>query len=205
MDTPDKIIEKPILVNLSDRLMEAQRELDELTLQLALGKAEANEKFEEIKKQFYVRLGHLKKQFNAQKINELSKEITVKLDELEEVLNTGKVEDKEMFLAQKRLILKSLYSFESELKKRIPENIDVQHFSQDINNFKMKLEILRLKFALKTFAIKDDIKTNMVEARRKVARWIDKASKKVSEGENRIMEMQENVKRTYQKAKKSAS
>jgi len=205
MDTPDKIIEKPILVNLSDRLMEAQRELDELTLQLALGKAEANEKFEEIKKQFYVRLGHLKKQFNAQKISELSKEITVKLDELEEVLNTGKVEDKEMFLAQKRLILKSLYSLESELKKRIPENIDAQHFFQDINNFKMKLEILRLKFALKTFAIKDDIKTNMVEARRKVARWIDKASKKVSEGENRILEMQENVKRTYQKAKKSVS
>jgi len=203
MDTPDKITEKPILVNLSDRLMEAQRELDELTLQLALGKAEANEKFEEIKKQFYVRLGHLKKLFKAQQIHELSKEITTKLDELEAVLNAGKVEDKEMFLVQKKLILKSLYAFESELKKRMPENIDVQNFVHDIKNFKMKLEILRLKFALKTFAIKDDIKTNMAEARRKITRWIEKANKKVIEGENKIMDMQKNVKNTYRKAQKS--
>jgi hypothetical protein len=205
MNAQDKTTEKPILVNLSERLMEAQRELDELTLQLALGKAEAKEKFEEIKKQFNTRLSHLRKTLTTQKTGDLTKEITTRLDELEKVLNAGKVEDKEMFVAQKKLILKSLYAFENEVKKRLPENLDTQHFAHEIENFKLKLEILRLKFALKRFAIQDDVKTNMDEARRKVSGWIDKAREKVIAGEKKIIEIQKGVKKTYSKAEKSFS
>lgn len=199
MNTQDKTAEKSILINLSDRLIEAQRELDELTLQLALGKAEARDKFEEIKKQFRIRLGNLKSAITAQKMEDLSKEISAKLNELEKVLDAGKVEDKEMFAAQKKLILKSLLAFEREIKKRLPDHQDVQHFSHEIESFKLKLEILRLKFVLKRFAIQDDIKSNAEEARRKVSRLIDKARNKVISAEKKIIEIGKDAKKAYLK------
>lgn len=203
MDAPVKTTEKTVLLNLADRLVEAQRELDELTLQLALGKAEAKEKFEEIKKQFSVRLNNLRRVLASPKVENLSKEITAKLDELEKVLNAGKVEDKEMFVAQKKLIMKSLIAFENEVKKRLPENLDTQHFAHEIENFKLKMEILRLKFVLKRFAIKDDIKSNIDEARRKVTKLIEKAREKVIAGRKRIIEVKKDVKRSYQKSEKA--
>lgn len=205
MDTKAKTTEKPILVNLADRLMEAQRELDELTLQLALGKAEATEKFEEIKKQFRIRLVNLKRALTTQKIENLSKEITIKLDELEKELNAGKVEDKEMFVAQKKLIMKSLIAFENEIKKRLPESMDAQHFAHEIENFKLKMEILRLRFVLKRFAIRDDIKLNVEAVRMKVTKLIDQARTKVNAGKKKIVGLKNDVKKTYRKAEKSFS
>lgn len=203
MDAPVKTTEKTVLLNLADRLVEAQRELDELTLQLALGKAEAKEKFEEIKKQFSVRLNNLRRVLASQKVENLSKQITAKLDELEKVLNAGKVEDREMFVAQKKLIMKSLIAFENEVKKRLPENLDAQHFTHEIENFKLKMEILRLKFVLKRFAIKDDIKSNIDEVRRKVTKMIEKAREKVIAGRKRIIEVKKDVKKSYQKSEKA--
>lgn len=187
MDAPLKEIGKPSLLSLADRLVEAQRELDEFTLQLALGKAEAKEKFEEIKKQFSIRLNNLRKTLASQKVETLSKEITAKLDELEKALNAGKVEDKEMFMAQKKLIMKSLMAFENEVRRRLPQILDAQHFIHEIENFKLKMEILRLKFVLKRFVIKDDIKSSMDEARKKVIKLIDRAREKMVVGRRRII------------------
>lgn len=203
MDAPVKTTEKTVLLNLADKLVEAQRELDELTLQLALGKAEAKEKFEEIKKQFSVRLNNFRKVLTSQKIESLSKEIATKLDELEKVLNAGKVEDKEMFVAQKKLIMKSLIAFENEIKRRLPGNMETRHFSHEIENFKLKMEILRLKFVLKRFAIEDDIKSNIDETRRKVTKLIEKAREKVIVGRRRIIEVKKDLKKSYQKTQKA--
>lgn len=203
MNTQAKITEKTILLNIADRLVEAQRELDELTLQLALGKVEASEKFEEIKKQFRVRLGHLKKSLAVQKIENLTEEISIKLKELENELNSGKVEDKEMFTAQKKLIMKSLIVFEHEIKNRLAGNEEVRHFTREIENFKLKMEILRMKFELKRFAVKDDIKSNVDALRRQISKWIDKAREKVTAGENKIAGMKHDVKQAFHKPENS--
>jgi len=203
MDAQVKTTEKTVLLTLADRLVEAQRELDELTLQLALGKAEGKEKFEDIKKQFSVRLSNLRRVLNSPKVESLSKDITVKLDELEKVLNAGKVKDREMFVAQRKLILKSLLAFENEVRKRLPENLDVQHFAHEIENFKLKMEILRLKFVLKRFTIRDDIKSNMDETRKKITKLIEKAREKMSSGRKRIIEVNKDVKKAYRKSEKA--
>ena len=205
MNEQVKPTKKTVLLNLADRLIEAQQELDELTLQLALGKAEASVKFEEVKKQFSDRLNNLRRAFATQKIENLSKEIMTKLDELERVLNGGKVEDKAKFVAQKKLIVKSLIAFENEVKKRLHENLDAQHFAHEIENFKLKMEILRLRFVLKRFVIKDDIKSNMDGARKKVTNLIETAREKVRTGGKRIVAVQKGVKRAYRKAEKAFS
>lgn len=197
MDAQVKTTEKTILLTLADRLVEAQRELDELTLQLALGKAEAKEKFEEIKKQFSARLSTLRRVLESQKVDNISREITARLDELEKVLSAGKVEDKGMFAAQKKLIMKSLIAFEHEVKKRLPENLDAQHFAHEIENFKLKMEILRLRFVLKRFTIEDDIKSNMDEAHKTVNKLIEKAREKVVAGRKRIVEIKKGLNKAY--------
>jgi ElaB/YqjD/DUF883 family membrane-anchored ribosome-binding protein len=139
----------------------------------------------------------------TQKVETLSKEITAKLDELEKVLNAGKVVDREMFVAQKKLIMKSLIAFENEVKKRLPKNLDAQHFAHEIENFKLKMEILRLRFVLKRFAIKDDIKSNVDEIRKNVTKLIEKAREKVSAGRKRIVEIKKDVKKAYRKSEKA--
>ncbi len=55
MATQAKTTKKATLLNLADRPIDAQGEIDELTLQLALGKAEVMGKYEEIKREFRYR------------------------------------------------------------------------------------------------------------------------------------------------------
>jgi hypothetical protein len=203
MEEHAKSIEKPVLINLADRLLEAQSELDELTLQFVLGKADARERFEEIKNQFRIRLVNLRRALSNQKVENLSREIIVRLDEVERELNHGKVEDKEMFHAQKKFIMKALVAFEKEVKKRLPDNLDVQHFFHEIESFKYKLEILRLKFTLKRFTLKDDIKSNMDEVRKKVGDLVERAREKVILGEKKLAGVRKDVRKTYLKIEKS--
>jgi len=52
MPTKKEDKDKPVLQRIADQLLVAQQEIDDLALQLALGKAEAREKFQEVKKEF---------------------------------------------------------------------------------------------------------------------------------------------------------
>jgi len=187
MDTTIKNSEKTILLNLANKLTEAQAELDELTLQLALGKAEVRDKFEEIKMDFLARINHLKMIIRKLESSSLYQDILLRMDQLEKRLNFGVAESKENFVAQKRLIMKALLAVELEIKNRLPENLDLKHFLNDIENFKLKMEILRLKFALKRFTIKDEIKENAAEVRRKIEVVLDKAKRRLMKGEKRFL------------------
>ncbi len=179
MDTQTKSTEKPILLNLADKLVEAQREVDELTLQLALGKAEVNEKYEEMKNEFRYRVVNFKNTLLSRQSNEIYKELIARLDQLEERLKIGKAESREKFVEERKFILKTLRTIESEIRKRLPDNLDVQHVKQEIEDFKLKMEILHLKFLLKRFTIKDELKSNAAEVSRRVSIVIDKARKKI--------------------------
>lgn len=179
MDTQTKSTEKPILLNLADKLVEAQREVDELTLQLALGKAEVKEKYEEIKNEFRYRVVNFKNTLLSRQSNEIYKELIARLDQLEERLKIGKAESREKFVEEKKFILKALRTIESEIRKKLPDNLDVQHVKHEIEDFKLKMEILHLKFLLKRFTIKDELKSNAAEVRRRVSIVIDKARKKI--------------------------
>lgn len=179
MDTQLKSTEKPILLNLADKLIEAQREVDELALQLALGKAEVREKYEEIKNEFRYRIVNFKNALLSRQSPGVYKDIIARLDQLEERLKIGKAESREKFVEERKFMLKTLRTLETEIRKRLPDNLDVKHVKQEIEFFKLKMEILHLKFLLKRFTIKDELKSNAEEVRRRVAIVIDKARKKV--------------------------
>lgn len=196
MNAQPKTTEKTMLLYLADSLVEAQRELDELTLQLALGKAEAKEKFEEVKKQFRFKLANLKNMLVKQTPMETYSDVITKLDDLEKRLNTGVVENKEMFVAQRKLIRKSLLAFEDEIKRRLPNNLDAQHFGFEIENFKLKMEILRLRFVLKRFTIQEEFKENVDEVRRKIIKLTTRARLAIKRSQGNIETFKRKIKKT---------
>jgi len=195
MDTPTKSTEKPILLNLADKLVEAQREVDELALQLALGKAEVKEKYEEVKKEFRYRVVNFKNALLNRQSNEVYKDLIARLDQLEERLKTGKLESREKFVEERKFILKTLRTIEVEIKNRLPDSEDVKHLKQEIEVFKLKLEILHLKFLLKRFTIKEELKSDAAEVRRRVSNVIDKARKKILVRQRKLVDLNKDIKK----------
>src|SRR5690349_18101063 len=150
--------EKPVLQKIADRLLDVQQELDELVVQFALGKAEGKEKFEEIKKEFRQRVAEFKKLLEAPASGLLTPETRQKIEALEVQLALGKAETKELFEEQKEKILKTLSHIESEIVTWVKSGKLPDDFSHDVEKFKLKLEIIRLKFTLKKFEVKDAFK-----------------------------------------------
>jgi hypothetical protein len=195
MDTPTKSTEKPILLNLADKLVEAQREVDELALQLALGKAEVKEKYEEVKKEFRYRVVNFKNALLNRQSNEVYKDLIARLNQLEERLKTGKLESREKFVEERKFILKTLRTIEVEIKNRLPDSEDVKLLKQEIEVFKLKLEILHLKFLLKRFTIKEELKSDAAEVRRRVSNVIDKARKKILVRQRKLVDLNKDIKK----------
>lgn len=108
--------QKPILVKIANQLLKDQQELDSLVKQLSLGKAEAKDKFEEIKAELKQKVQDLKSTLSSeyQENKKWLVETISKLDELEDRLTD---KSKELFEETKSAILKSVEAVQSELKK----------------------------------------------------------------------------------------
>ncbi|MCA6434418.1 MAG: hypothetical protein IM574_12520, partial [Cytophagales bacterium] len=65
MKTIETKIKTPLLEKMAEGLLQAQQEIDELALQLSLGKSEAKEKLEEVKKEFIKGINTLKKSLQS--------------------------------------------------------------------------------------------------------------------------------------------
>lgn len=199
MKTQQTKNEKKALLKTADILVEAQRELDELTVQLALGKAEALDKFEEIKRDFRSRIATLKATLNAEGLIGISKDIKARIEKLELALTERKSENREMFVAQKRLILKSLLVLEAEIRKHLPDREDIQHVLHEFESFKLKLEILRLRFELKRFSINESLHHNAEEVRRRVNAILFKAHMAVEKAKHKAASLKKQVHVSYLK------
>lgn len=107
-------------IKLNSHIEKAKQEMEELSLQFSLGKAEAADKFEELKKDFMSKVQEWKTVGEQMKNSgqEKSGELKTKLEELQVQLALGKAEAKELFNDQKKKIMKSISELESEIKKR---------------------------------------------------------------------------------------
>lgn len=194
---------EPMLEKIAAKLMKAQRELDELIVQLALGKAEAKDKFEEIKKEFRTHVGRLKQTLNASPLNEVKVKIKAKFEELELQLALGKANTAEIFEAQSKKILQSVRALENEIKEKLPQITEVNFFSHEIESFKLKVEILRLKFVLKKFEVKDVFKEKMNDARKTIDKLRVSAKEKLSSGKDKYDDFKDEVQLAYKHLRKA--
>lgn len=187
-------------------LKHSQQEIEELALQFSLGKAEAADKFEEIKKEFHSKSFQWKQSF--EKFKTTNKDIFQKVkggfEELQLQLSLGKAEGKDLFEDQKKKILLSIHELEMQVKNDPELSKQWDEFNVEIEKFKLKLEILSLKYKLKKFELKDSFKSSMTEAKKEIEHFYSRTEKKISkEGHKYIRDFTGEINEVYLHLKKA--
>lgn len=176
----EETTETNILQKVTDKLLAAQQEIDELALQLALGKADAWDKFEEIKSEFRFKVSELKNILANPAENYLSPEVKAKIEELELQLALGKADSKDLFEGQKKKIMNALTNLEEDIQRNWRRIKAPDFFVHEVEQFKLKMEILRLRFRLKKFDVRDDYRNRMQTVRREIKKMTTKAKDRVN-------------------------
>ena len=176
----EETTETNILQKVTDKLLAAQQEIDELALQLALGKADAWDKFEEIKSEFRFKVSELKNILANPAENYLSPEVKAKIEELELQLALGKADSKDLFEGQKKKIMNALTNLEEDIQRNWRRIKAPDFFVHEVEQFKLKMEILRLRFRLKKFDVRDDYRNRMQTVRREIKKMTTKPKDRVN-------------------------
>lgn len=135
-----------------DALRKAAVEMEAFQLKVALGKAEAEDKYEDIKKKFnsFVYDSKYKIKVGKEKVEDLH----MKFDKLMVQLNLGKVETIEAFKTQKKAILKTIHEIEVEIKTNETLEKIYAFVLIEFEKFKAQLDILEDKLERGTSSFK---------------------------------------------------
>jgi hypothetical protein len=165
MKTTEK---EPLAETLINGLKKAIVEVEEFRVQAALGKAEAKDLYEKLKKDFRQKLHELK--HNAEHISEDLKGDALKLkavfEALEVQLALGKAETKEMFEEQRKAIQKVLSKLENLIRSNPVLNEYNIKMHAELEKFRIKMEILKLRFELKKMDAGEEFETRKTELRK---------------------------------------
>lgn len=177
-------------------------ELEELRVQTALGKAEAQDKYEDIKKKFnlFIHDSELKVKGAKEKMDELK----TKFDELKVQLTLGKAETKEAFKKQKKELLLLLHDIEVKIKTNDTLNKMYALTLIQIEQFKVQLEILEQKFSKE----KDDAKDAFEKGKNDFYTFIDKLKEKYGKKkveETKLEHFQSEISEAFHHFKKAFS
>lgn len=190
-----------------DKVIEALRntavKLEELQVKTALGKAEAKDKYEEIKKEFNLFIHE--SEFKVKGIKENLEELKAKFEELRVQLELGKAETIDIFKKQKKQLLLTLHEIEVKIKSN--ETLYRMYAISliEIEQFKIQLEILEQKY-------KDDkkeVKSSFEKAKEEFYSFIDrlrikygkkKEETKLEHFQNEISEAFDHFKKAFSKA-----
>lgn len=119
-------------------------ELEEFQVQATLGKAEAQDKYEEVKKKFNLFIHD--SEFKVKGIKEKIDEVNTMFDELRVQLALGKAETKEIFKKQKKQLLSTIHDIEVKIRTNDTLNRMYALSLIEIEQFKIQLEILEQRF-----------------------------------------------------------
>ncbi|NND26953.1 MAG: hypothetical protein HKO00_13105 [Flavobacteriaceae bacterium] len=189
-----------------DKIIEALRrtaiELEEFRVQTALGKAEAQDKYEEIKKKFNLFIHD--SEHKVKGVKEKIEELNTKFDELRVQLALGKAETIEAFKKQKKDLLLTLHDIEVKIKTNETLNRMYALALIDIEQFKIQLEILEERFSKE----KDGAKDTFEKGKKDFNDFIDKIKKKYGKKkveETKLEHFQNEISEAFQHFKKAFS
>jgi hypothetical protein len=139
----------------------AATELEKFQLQFALGKAEAKDKYEELKKDFNARLHAaklkaIKGKEHAQKLHQL-------IDELQVQLALGKAETKDAFDKQRKKINATMHEIELWIKAHPALLNAYDNLLEEFEKIRIKLEILWVNYKISRLTTKDSIEKRRAE------------------------------------------
>lgn len=202
MKTTGSSSEKRFLVSVAENLLTAQQEIDDLMLQLALGKAEAKDKFEELKKDFKASMASLKLQVISFTDAGLNNKTQDAIEQLENALEKPVANSLIEFEAQRTKLLALVEIIQNEVEEWLTSKQLSHEFINEFEKFKLKLEILNLKFALKRFEVKESVQDFFKDSAKALRRIVDSAEDSIVEGEDVWIKAKETIHDTYKSLKK---
>ena len=178
-------------------------ELEEFQVKAALGKADAQDKYEEVKKKFNLFIHD--SEFKIKDIKEKIVELNTKFDELRVQLALGKAETKEIFKKQKKQILLIIHDIEVKIKTNETLNRMYALTLIEIEQFKIQLEILEQKYNRDKREAKDTFEKGKKDFNSFIDRFKGKYGKKKEETklehfQNEISEAFDHFKKAFSKA-----
>lgn len=138
-------------------LKNVANELEEFQLQFALGKANLNDKFDELKKKFNVVIQEAKNKLSNKDIQTI--DLRIKLEEIQHLLTKSNEETKEAFILQKEALIEAIEGIEKELKLDFYDKEYHLFFSTEMEKIKIKMEILNLQFEYGKLISKKEFET----------------------------------------------
>ncbi|MFI0431084.1 hypothetical protein [Mariniflexile sp. HMF6888] len=185
-----------------DALRKSAKELEEFQVKAALGKAEAHDKYEEVKKKFNQFIHD--SEFKIKGVKEKIDELHTKFDELRVQLALGKAETKDVFKKQKKQLLSTIHDIEVKIKTNETLNRMYALTLIEIEQFKIQLEILEQKFNKDKSETKDSFEKSKKDFNSFIDKFKAKYTKKKEETklehfQNEISEAFDHFKRAFSK------
>lgn len=177
-------------------LQTAASELEELQVQIALGKAEAKDVFENMKKSMHARVQQLKLKISLAKKNEDVLPVINSLEHLQVQLALGIAETIEVFEEQRKHIEHSLFELENKLRTGAPGR-QVAKMQLEIEKFKAKLQLLSLGYKLNKINLEYDMKQKKQAFEQKLRALKTKLELKEEQVKNKWQYFKDEIKEAF--------
>jgi len=202
METPAKGMEKLPSSTLEESMLRIQKDIDEFALELSLGKADAKDKFEEIKREFETNLTSLKHLFNKAEISQFVPiRLEWKLQDLELQLRSRNTGSRESFEAQCSALIVATIDIGKDVARVFQKAKTSNDFHHEVETFLLKLEIIRLKIGIKQFKIGNSFRSNMRGAKRVIRQISGKVQGADSKARNGKREVKREIAVMYKHLK----
>lgn len=145
-DQNGTVMDKTAIEYLVDGFRKAANELEELQVQLALGKAEARDRFEILKKKFNQAV-HAAEQ-KVSDAREFAEDMRIKFDELRLQLALGKADTQDTFEVQRKKLTQKMHEIEQYIKEHPTLHKIYDYLGYEFERVKTELEILAVNFKL---------------------------------------------------------
>jgi hypothetical protein len=200
-----KKIKKPFLVKIADRLVKDQQDLDELAVQLSLGKAEARDKFEEAKMKMRKRVWKITNAVSSEFEQGIDwvQSLKEKLSNLMGHLDKGRAETKETFKQQKQSILKGLDEVEKEMQKSPEASKLSRTFALASEKIKLQMEMLEKKLSAGKQELTKEFHEEMDKAMVKMHSIAVRLREKKEDAAEKLEEFKDELHESYDHLKKA--
>jgi hypothetical protein len=205
MEKSETTNQKPILVKIADQLVKDQQELDTLAVQLSLGKAEAKDKFEEIKKEMRSSVQEFKASLEAEysRNKEWASAMKPKLNYLEGQLAEGETETSLIFEEKKKNILKGLNEITDEIEKNPEVKRMTHYYNLASDKLQLQLELVEKTWNQKKLELTNEFHEEMKNAKIKLAEFKTKVNEKKDEVDFKLEHFKDEMQSSYGHLKKA--
>ena len=89
------------------------------------------------------------------------------------------------------------------MESKFANNAIVNDVVNELEKFKLKLEIIRLRFVLKKFEIKDGFQSGMSDARKRISKILSASKTKLSKAKETYTDFRDEISESYRHMRKA--